>query len=219
MSNEKRQTRLLPFRLRRAARGEAGAGVGEDFSADTELTALLRTWEAPAQEAGARARLLADFRASVGRAPLWRRALTAQVRVPLPIAACALVALLLSLYALGARATARVEPAAAQAEAAPAAVRIVEVPVVRERVVTQTVYVEKKERGAARVVSTHPDARASLAQRDERVESAAETAQRPEDAQSPATHAGYYTRVDMNDFQPADEMKIRIVKRGGVDEK
>ncbi|MDT5269824.1 MAG: hypothetical protein QOH49_2010 [Acidobacteriota bacterium] len=219
MSNEKRQTRLLPFRLRRAAHTDAGADGVEDFSADAELTTLLRTWNVPPQDAGARARLLADFRVSVRRAPLWRRALTAQVRVPLPIAACAAVALLLSLYALGARATVSVAPSASQAGAAPAAVRVVEVPVIKERVVTNTIYVEKKERGAARSVSTRADAREALAQRDERGLRDAEAPHRQEPAQSPGSHAGYYTRVDMNDFQPADEMKIRIVKRGGVDEK
>ena len=216
MSDEKRQTRLLPFRLRRAARADAGAGGVEDISADAELTALLRTWEAPPQDAGARARLLADFRASVGRAPLWRRALTAQVRVPLPLAACAAVVCLLSLYALGARATGGAGPSAARAEAA---VRVVEVPVIKERVVTNTVYVEKKERGAARAVSTRTDARESLAQRDKRGERGAGTSQRPGPAQSPESHAGYYTRVDMNDFQPAGEVKFRIVSRGGTDEK
>src|SRR5689334_9010592 len=115
MSDEKRQTRLLPFRLRRAARTDSRGRDVEDFSADAELTALLRTWAAPAPEAGARARLLADFRASVGRAPLWRRALSAQVRVPLPVAACMGLLLLGSLYLLGTRATsARVEPSATQ---------------------------------------------------------------------------------------------------------
>src|ERR1044072_7182479 len=147
MSNEKRQTRLLPFRLRRAARADARLNGEEDFSADAELTALLRTWDVPTQDSGARARLLADFRANVRRAPLWRRALKAQVRVPLPVAACMGLVLLGSLYVLGARPTARVEPSAAQTEAQPAAVRVVEVPVVQERVVTRTVYVEKKGRG------------------------------------------------------------------------
>jgi hypothetical protein len=224
MSDEKRQTRLLPFRLRRAARADAGASGGEDFSADAELTALRRRWDVPAQDAGARSRLLADFRASVRRAPLWRRALTAQVRVPLPVAACATLVLLGSLYVLGVRATtARVEPAAAQAEeAAPAAVRIVEVPVVQERVVTHTVYVEKRERVAARNVSTRAGAREELARRNERNEggtTTAETSQGAEPAQSPEAHAGYFTRVDMNDFQPANEVKLRIVSRGGTDEK
>jgi hypothetical protein len=217
MSDEKRQTRLLPFRLRRAARVPGRAGVVEDFSADAELTALLRTWEAPPQDGGARSRLLADFRASVRRAPLWRRALTAQVRVPLPVAACMGLALLLSLYALGARATVSVAPSATQTEAA---VRVVEVPVIREHVVTNTVYVEKKERGAARVVSTRTDARESLAQRDQRHERETQAPERSEPAQEgPGSHAGYYTRVDMNDFKPADELKFRIVSRGGVDEK
>src|SRR5215208_7420358 len=131
MSDEKRQTRLLPFRLRRASRANAGVNGEEDFSADAELTALLRTWGVPPQDAGSRARLLADFRAGARRPPLWRRALTAQVRVPLPVAACAAVVLLGSLYVLGARVTARVGPSAAQTEVRPAAVRVVEVPVVQ----------------------------------------------------------------------------------------
>jgi hypothetical protein len=213
MSDEKRQTRLLPFRLRRASRTNARVVDAEDFSADAELTALLRTWDAPAQEAGARARLLADFRASFGRAPLWRRALTAQVRVPLPVAACLGLVLLGSLYALGARATAPAESSAAQA--APAAVRVVEVPVVRERVVTHTVYV-KKGRAGGRAAPRRPE-REELAAAP--APGRAEAPAQAEPARSQEAHAGYFTRVDMNDFQPADELKFRIVKRGGTDEK
>jgi hypothetical protein len=221
MSDEKRQTRLLPFRLRRAARADAGANGVEDFSADAELTALLRTWDVPAQDAGARSRLLADFRASVRRAPLWRRALAAQVRVPLPVAACMGLVLLGSLYVIGARATApRVEPAAAQAGVQPAAVRVVEVPVVQERVVTRTVYVEKKSRGGGQVYNNPPPPeREELAERGEGEAKTAEAPRRQEPAQGQESHAGYFTRVDMNDFQPAGEVKLRIVSRGGVDEK
>ena len=171
MSDEKRQTRLLPFRLRRAARAESGAHGAEDFSADAELTALLRTWDVPARDALARSRLLADFRASVRPAPLWRRALTTQVRVPLPVAACAALVLLGSLYVLGARATRSVEPSA-RTEAQPAAVRVVEVPVVQERVVTRTVYVEKKGRGVEQAASRRRPEREQLARRDEREEAA-----------------------------------------------
>lgn len=215
MSDEKRQTRLLPFRLRRAARAESSANGVEDFSADAELTALLRTWDVPPQDAGARRRLLADLRASVRPVPLWRRALTAQVRVPLPVAACMGLLLLGSLYALGARATAsRAEPPAARTEAQPAAVRIVEVPVVQERLVTRTVYVEKKGRGGEPTASRRQSEQ--LAQRAARE---VEAPQRQEPDRSPEAHAGYFTRVDMNDFQPAGEVKFRIVSRGGVDEK
>lgn len=219
MSDEKRQTRLLPFRLRRSARADARAADAEDFSADAELTALLRTWEVPARDAGARARLLADFRASVRRAPLWRRALTAQVRVPLPVAACLGLVLLGSLYALNTRATVGVEPAAVQSDVRPTTERVVEVPVVRERVVTRTVYVEKKERAAPRVVSTRTAGREEPARRDDKNERVAEAAQTREPAQGREAQAGYFTRVDMNDFQPAGEVKLRIVSRGGVDEK
>lgn len=219
MSDEKRQTRLLPFRLRRASRLRVHADGGEDFSADAELTALLRTWDVPARDAGARARLLADFRASARPAPLWRRALAAQVRVPLPVAACAAAVILGSLYVIGTRAAARAEPAAARAGAEPAAVRVVEVPVVRERVVTRTIFVEKKERGAPRVVSTRAEARAEPAPRDDENEASAEAPRGAAPAPSPDAHAGYFTSVDMNDFQPAGEVKLRIVSRGGVDEK
>ena len=219
MSDEKRQTRLLPFRRRRASRANADARGAEDFSADAELTALLRTWGVPGQDAGARARLLADFRASVVRAPLWRRALAAQVRVPLPVAACLGLVLLCSLYMLGTRATARLEPAAVQSNVQPAAVRVVEVPVVQERVVTRTVYVGKKERGAGRGVSTRAAGREELARRDDKNEGGAGASRSHEPAQGQEAHAGYFTRVDMNDFQPANEVKLRIVSRGGVDEK
>jgi hypothetical protein len=224
MSDEKRQTRLLPFRLRRAdsvrrnareefdrnARGEFGDA--EDFSADAELTALLRSWDAPPYRPHAHARLLADFRASVRHAPFWRRALAAELRVPLPVAACAVFALLLSLFALGTRALTRNAPSESKMEA-PAVVKLVEVPVVEERVVTRTVYVEKKERGAGRGVSARTQPREEVANDA----GGSRQSEGPSNQGTPA--AGYFTRVDMADFQPADEMKIRIVKKGKADEK
>jgi hypothetical protein len=39
---------------------------------------------------------------------------------------------------------------------------------------------------------------------------------RPSSAGAPTS---YFTRVDMEDFRPADELKIRIVKKGRTDEK
>lgn len=217
MSDEKRQTRLLPFRRRRAARAESSAPGAQDFAADAELTALLRTWDVPPRDAGARSRLLADFRASVRPAPLWRRALTAQVRVPLPVAAGAALVLLGSLYVLGARATVGgARPSTAQTEAPPAAVRVVEVPVVQERVVTRTVYVEKKGRDGEQAASRRQPEREQSARR---AESAVETPRRQEPVRNAEAHAGYFTRVDMNDFQPAGEVKLRLVSRGGTDEK
>jgi hypothetical protein len=220
MSDEKRQTRLLPFRLRRAGARRAGTRVdgADDFAADAELTALLREWEAPTQSPAARECLLADFRASVRPVPLWRRALTAQVRVPFPVAACAALALLLSPLALGARPWTKSTPTADGAEAAPV-VRVVEVPVVQERVVTRTVYVEKKERGAARGVSSRDAGREALAAEPAAVRVAATRQTEPADSRGGGASSGYFTGVDMNDFQPADEVKIRMLKRGSLDEK
>ncbi len=217
MSDEKRQTRLLPFRLRRAGARRAGADGCEDFSADAELTALLREWEAPPQTHAARARLLADFRASARPVPLWRRALTSQVRVPLPVAACLALAFLLTPLALGARAWTKSTPPAAAAEVAPV-VRIVEVPVIQERVVTRTVYVEKKERGGARGVLSQATARESLAAETPAAKLPDARAQAAPPAGADAS-AGAFTRVNMEDFQPANEVKFRILERGNVDKK
>ena len=155
--------------------------------------------------------------------------------MPLPLAACAALALVLSPLAFGARPWARgaVAPAAASTESGAAAappVRVVEVPVVQERVVTQVVYVEKKERGRGRVVPSQaaggeslaagqPPARSVGAGHAEarHVEARADA---PETEAPPAdASAGYFTRVNMEDFQPANEVKVRILKRGSVDEK
>jgi len=241
MSDEKRQTRLLPFRLRRAGvSGHAPHDFNEDATDDAELSALLRAWEAPTPAANAGERLLADFRAARWRAPLWRRALAAELRVPLPVAACALLALL-ALSALAARAWNGPAPAEARAFERAPAVKVVEVPVPQERVVTRVVYVEKKERGAMHAAYSRADADESaqtgakeFAQAGANKFSGAGAGEPAAKANWPAatgarapkmgrSNAGaptsYFTRVDMEDFQPADELKIRIVKKGRVDEK
>ncbi|PYS97361.1 MAG: hypothetical protein DMF65_11870 [Acidobacteria bacterium] len=248
MSDEKRQTRLLPFRLRRVPR-RAVHDFDEDATVDAELSALLRAWEAPTPSADAGERLLADFRAARWRAPLWRRALAAELRVPLPLAACALLALL-ALSALAALAWNGPAPAESKASEAAPALRVVEVPVPQERVVTRVVYVEKKERGESRAAYTRADADESA--RTDAKEFAqtgannfsragangpaakanwhAATGARESKAEVGRSNAGagrsgagaptsYFTRVDMKDFQPADELKIRIVKKGRADEK
>jgi hypothetical protein len=223
MKDEKRQTRLLPFRLRRsdATRRRAHA---DDTEMDAELRAVLREWDAPHQSHDARARLLADFRVAGVRRPLWRRALTARLQVPVPVAACAIVALVAAFVAVAARTTtttprvvavepsAIVETSGATKSSAPV-VQIVEVPVVRERVVTRVVYVEKKERVRGEGVLEPSASRSSAAG------GATAEKRRAADSRDDASATSFFTRVDMADFRPADEMKIRIVKKGGTDEK
>src|SRR4051812_2641578 len=112
MSDEKRPTRLLPFRMRRAAHAHAAdyardarelSADAVEFSEDAELSTLLRAWDAPEPSARSRERLLSEFRAGGVRAPVWRRALSAELRVPLPVAPCAALPLLAALFALVAR--------------------------------------------------------------------------------------------------------------------
>lgn len=254
MSDEKRQTRLLPFRLRRdgAARVRAAefsadardvsAAGGEEFSDDAELSAMLRAWQAPEPSAGARERVREGFRACGVRAPLWRRALSAELHVPLPIAACAALVMLASVFALVARTQ---TPARVSAESKSADVRtndsapakIVELPVERERVVTRFVYVERNapraesQRLAANEQTEEtrqstPTQRSTTATRDTLAQSDSnrEDAGRvrtaiDSSAQSTAEPTSYFTRVDMADFQPAEKMELRIVKRGKTDAK
>ena len=253
MSDEKRQTSLLKFQLRRGGAGSVRpselksdardvAADGEGFSEDAELSALLRAWEAPGPTALARGRLLAEFRAGGVRAPLWRRALSAELRVPLPVAVCAVLALLASLFALAARTQTR-PPAATQSTHADVRTtdapdaKIVELPSERERVVTRYIYVEKNApRGGAERPAVNQQnyaarqstptrrsaapTRGALAQSDSNREDAAGQMSVVESgAQSTAEPTSYFTRVDMADFQPSEKMELRIVKRGKADEK
>ena len=249
MSDEKRPTRLLPFRLRRATHAHAAdyacdarelSADAVEFSDDAELSTLLRAWDAPEPSARVRERLLAEFRATARRAPFWRRALSAELRVPLPVAACAALALLASLFALVARTQTPAQSAIkstvvdVRTTEAPA-VKIVELPVERERVVTRIVYVERNAPRAeaqqlAMTQQTGTTQQSASTQRSGTTRGAAaqsgpnrEAASRQTAIESSAQSTGeptsYFTRVDMADFQPADEMKIRIVKRGKTDEK
>jgi hypothetical protein len=249
MSDEKRPTRLLPFRMRRAAHAHASdyacdarelsTDAGE-FSEDAELSTLLRAWDAPEPSARSRERLLAEFRAGGVRAPFWRRALSAELRVPLPVAACAALALLASLFALAARtqvpAQSAIKSTAVDVRTTEApAVKIVELPVEHERVVTRIVYVERNapraetqqfamtQQTGTTQQSTSPQrsgtTRGAAAQPDSNREATSRRTAIESSAQSTGEPTSYFTRVDMADFQPADEMKIRIVKRGKTDEK
>ncbi len=208
MSDEKRQTRLLPFRLRgKAARRAAGVGLrDEDAPADEEMRALLGAWEAPGPSHAAGARLLDAFREQAReRAPLWMRLLTASVRVPVPVAACAVVAILASALMLAARAP-RLALDAPEAVPPAPELRIVDAPAPRERVVERVVYVERKN-------SQKPKARDGQLAARGRVEGARGAGDAV--GEGPTS---YFTRVDMGEFQPPDEMKIRIIKKGKADE-
>lgn len=204
MNDEKRASRLLPFRLRRGAAGDDKARRFDQPHADSELRALLHEWEAPSVSRGAEARLLAAFRDEAQRRPsLWRRLLAARVSVPIPLAACVLIALTVLASALAAREP-RLVLAAPNTPTPVTTLRIVETPG-PERVVTRVVYVAEHERHRHR--RSAPMLAAEKRARD--------------DAPAPEVDeaSNYFTHVNMKEFQPAEEMKLRVIRKGAGDEK
>ena len=212
MSDEKRQTRLLPFRLRgkAPARRAAGAGPQAEEPADEELRALLGAWEAPEPSTASRALLLEAFREGArAHEPVWKRMLLASVRIPVPVAACAVVALTASAVMLAARAP-RLSLDAPAAVPAPPGLKLVEAPATPERVVTRVVYVER-ERPAD--IDTRHARRGRAGQLTGRMRAAG-------GGRVAADEGGtsYFTRVDLGEFQMPDEMKIRVIRKGKADE-
>lgn len=142
------------------------------------------------------------------RSFFWRQLWAMQLRIPAPVAAALLIAFVISsafAFMRGPSAETNAVPEAPP----PASVRIIEVPVVREKIVTRTVYVEKKR------TTTPRESQAialAVAQTSETIDSAL-VHSKPED------ETGFFTRANLKGFQPADEMKIRVIKRNNTDEK
>jgi hypothetical protein len=135
------------------------------------------------------------------REPLWKRIFAARLPVPVPVAAAIVLALMVS-SVLALRPSAKAERVAMQPPVAKQAPpEIIEVPVVREKIVTRIVYVEKKE--AQQPTPT--------VQRNEPTL----TARRAKEA---SAQGGFFTHANLTDFQPADEMRIRVIKRSNSDE-
>lgn len=136
--------------------------------------------------------------------PLWKRIFTVRLPVPVPIAALILVALLVS-SALAIRPSPRETFAEPQTVivSTPAQPTVIEVPVFREKVLTRTVYVEKRRR------ERREDARPAPAlEQDETTLTALH--------ENESGEGGIFTRANLTGFQPPDELKIRIVKRSNL---
>jgi hypothetical protein len=129
--------------------------------------------------------------------PWLRRALTARWSVPAPAAVAALL-LLACLTPLALRsAPPAVAPSSRKNEPAPAAnepppVRTVEVPVVREKIVTRTVYVARPARKVTRATRTN-DARLAS-------------------ESSPVVGKPATGRDTLTGFQPAGDVRLRVIK-------
>jgi anti-sigma factor RsiW len=146
------------------------------------------------------------------RDPLWKRIFTMRLPIPVPVAAAIALALLIS-SALALRPSAKAAAAAPQLPvttttptAAAASPKVIEVPVFRERVITRTVYVEKRGRERKEAQPLTPSNRRS----DESL-----TARNGE---AESVQGGFFTRANLTDFQPTGEMTIRVIRRSNSDE-
>ena len=141
------------------------------------------------------------------RDSFWKRLLRAKLPIPVPVAAVVAIVLLSS--SILALRHPKVEVMTAQPVTLATTTtppRIIEVPVIHERVVTRTVYVEKRGRvnnGGSRQTPTQAPYEPSLTARYLGNESG---------------QGNLFTRINLTDFQPPDEMKIRIIKRRNSDE-
>lgn len=142
------------------------------------------------------------------RSPFWKRLLTTSIRVPAPLAATAML-LLVAVSALALALAARsapepvsvAAPPASQGEAAPQ-IRFIEVPVVREKIVTQTIYVPRRNSGSGNGGDAVTARRASA--RENLAGVGRQNANAPEAAVPP--------RANLSGFKPAGEVNLRIIK-------
>jgi anti-sigma factor RsiW len=143
--------------------------------------------------------------ALVHNEPFWKRLFWLRLHIPAPVAAMFVISLL-TLSVLAFRSSTRPlaqTPAPEPPAAAQLSPRVIEVPVIREKVITRTVYVEKMRR------DLNGD-RGQLAKSRSSVPSVPEKDDGPD---------RIFTRASLTDFQPPDEMRIRVIKRSKSYEK
>lgn len=169
----------------------------EELDADSELQALLGKWPTPASLRALDQRVLLSYRAQTTRVPWWRRMLTSTISLPVPVAAAlVLVPALAAAALLGQRQL----PAPQAPPIIVERIKAVEVPVVRERVVSRIVYREKKPAPAssARPKSALESMSLALASGD--------------------NLQGYFTDTNLAGFQPNAEMNFKVIKKADKNE-
>jgi hypothetical protein len=139
--------------------------------------------------------------------PFWKRLLTTSIRVPAPVAAAAVLLLVaVSMFALSLAARNAPEavvlaaPGSSQGEAAPPQIKFIEVPVVQEKIITQTIYVPRRnsrnDGGGGDAASRRAPVRENLA----------------EVGRQNAPGAEATPRANLSGFKPAGEVNLRIIK-------
>lgn len=136
--------------------------------------------------------------------PFWKRLLTTSIRVPAPLAATAVLLLVaVSLLALSLVARSAPEPVvlaaphSSQGETAPQ-IKFIEVPIVQEKIVTQTIYVPRRNHNSGDATTRRALARENLAGVKRQ--------------NAPAPEATAPPRANLSGFKPAGEVNLRIIK-------
>jgi hypothetical protein len=138
-----------------------------------------------------------------------KRVFRSSIRVPVPIAAGFAVACLASILVLATRqAPARIVEVPGESKLvevpgeSKTIERVVEVPVYRERTVTRKVYVDRKP--------TEPVAENRPIVTDKVIDDGLNRVAQA----SPAEDGGSITRANLTGFQPASDLRIRVIRRG-----
>ncbi len=216
----------------------AGCAVcNDDLRQLQELKTILRRSYVPAPSAALARGLIEAFheehKQSTETIPWWKRAFGSSVAIPVPALAAAIIVFAIGIAAaniIGRNAaivdgsnssSAASTPVISLISAPPEIIeqtKIVEVPVIRERIVTRVVYVERQGRTTdlpARnpaLISSRKDLRRNS------------PSSNPKDTSFPAMNGsvaanGYLTRIDLTGFQPTNGMNARVVREVKNDEK
>jgi hypothetical protein len=171
-------------------------------STDAEMRALLERWAAPDAPRSLDQRVMEAYRGQVSARGL-RRLFASSIRVPLPIAALVVVLLLAS--ALLFLRSARALPPQATANPGSPQVKTVEVPLIREKIVTRTIYLQKGRDSKRKLRWRARDEDFAVVPRDK-------------SGQKPETSGEYFTRANLTGFQPLPQMTIEVIRRTKTDE-
>jgi hypothetical protein len=127
-----------------------------------------------------------------------RRVFRSSVRIPLPLAAGFSLSCITAILVLGFRqpSTTIVQVPVPVPGAVEAKERIVEVPVIQEKVVTRKVYVDRKP------VEVVPETKPVISEKNERI--AQDTS---------IENGGSITRANLAGFQPATDLRLRVIRR------
>jgi hypothetical protein len=215
----------------------AGCAVcNEDLRQLQALSTILRKSSVPAPSAALAQGLIEafhqEYKQSTTALPWWKRAFGSTITIPVPALAIAIIVIVIGIAAAnivgrnaaifdGSNSTSAASTPVISLSSAPPEIveqtKIVEVPVIRERIVTRVVHVERQGRTA--VLPARNQALGS-SRKDLRRNSSNSI---PKDT-TPAMNDsiaenGYLTRIDLTGFQPTNGMNARVVREGKNDEK